>query len=193
MKIKHDKEKVLNTGLELFCRKGYNSLGVDEICKTTGMTKGAFYNAFKSKENFLLSAVKIYGEFTVDYLINKLKAENVKAIDLIKNMYVGMLKMQPDNSYTGCMINNIMSELGLTSETISIATAHEFDNLINVIEPIVKKAQQEGDLNPNIDSRLLTELFHATFYGTLTRLKSTKDFQKGISTMNLLIDSFKGR
>ena len=49
MNIKHDKENVLKIGLGMFCNKGYNSLGIDEICKVTGMTKGAFYNAFKSK------------------------------------------------------------------------------------------------------------------------------------------------
>ena len=52
MNIKHDRNKVLQLGVKLFWCKGYHHLGVDEICKTTGMTKGAFYNAFKSKENF---------------------------------------------------------------------------------------------------------------------------------------------
>ncbi len=68
MNKKHDHNEVLKSGLKLICSKGYNSLGVDEICKSTGMTKGAFYNAFQSKENFLLKGLVVYGEMTVKRL-----------------------------------------------------------------------------------------------------------------------------
>jgi TetR/AcrR family transcriptional repressor of nem operon len=45
---KHDKEIVIEKGLGLFCSKGYNNLGIDEICKSTVINNGVFYNAFKS-------------------------------------------------------------------------------------------------------------------------------------------------
>lgn len=191
MYLKHDKEEVIKKGLELFCSKGYNNLGIDEICKTTGMTKGAFYNAFKSKEQFLLATIIAYGEMTVSHLNKKLNHNEVKAIDRLIDMYKNMFAMQPKNNYTGCMINNIMSELGSTNELVGEATAVEFENFLSVIEPIVKEAQNDGDLNPQIDSKALTELLHSTFYGTLTRAKSTKEFNNGIATMSLLIQSLK--
>jgi TetR/AcrR family transcriptional repressor of nem operon len=59
MNIKHDKEKVLKKGVELFWCKGYNNLGVEEICKSTGITKGSFYNSFKSKENLELEVKEL--------------------------------------------------------------------------------------------------------------------------------------
>ncbi|MFT5020997.1 MAG: TetR/AcrR family transcriptional repressor of nem operon, partial [Polaribacter sp.] len=84
---KHDKEVVIKKGLELFCSKGYNNLGMDEICKTTGMTKGAFYNAFKSKEQFLLATIAAYGDMTVSHLSQKLNHSKAKAIDRLTAMY----------------------------------------------------------------------------------------------------------
>jgi len=57
--VKHDRNKVLQTATGLFCEKGYSALGVDEILKQTGMTKGAFYNAFRSKEAFLLETLVV--------------------------------------------------------------------------------------------------------------------------------------
>lgn len=188
---KHDKEVVIKKGLELFCAKGYNNLGIDEICKTTGMTKGAFYNAFKSKEQFLLATIIAYGEMTVSHLSKKLNHSEAKAIDRLTDMYENMFAMQPKNNYTGCMINNIMSELGSSNGLVGEATAIEFENFLSAIEPIVKEAQNDGDLNAQVDSRALTELLHSTFYGTLTRAKSTKEFNNGASTMTLLIQSLK--
>ena len=191
MNIKHDKDQVLKTGLQLFCSKGYSSLGVEEICKSSGMTKGAFYNAFKSKENFLLSSIKAYGKNTVVLLTKKLHHSNEKAIDRITKFYEGMFEAQPKNNYTGCMINNIMSELGASNKIVGEATAIEFEHFLNVIEPVVLEAQEEGDFNSHINSRSLTELLHSTFYGALTRAKSLQDYKQGIDTMHLLINSLK--
>lgn len=191
MNIKHDKEKVIQTGFMLFCSKGYSNLGIDEICEITGMTKGAFYNAFKSKEQFLLATISAYGEMTVNHLNNKLNHHKNKAIDRLLDMYKNMFDMQPNNNYTGCMINNIMSELGSTNEIVSKATAVEFDKFLSIIKPVVVEAQKDGDLIDSVNSSALTELLHSTFYGALTRAKSTREFNHGKETMTLLINSLK--
>lgn len=189
MNKKHDKEKVLKSGLKLFCSKGYGNLGMDEICKTTGMTKGAFYHAFKSKENFLLEAIAAYGKSTVVYLNFKLNEKNKKAIDRLQDFYDGMFIHQPKIKYMGCMINNMMSELGGVNRLVGEATSAEFAHFIETIEPCVTEAQKDGDLNPAIDPKSITELLHSTFYGALTRAKSLQDFTRGKATMRLLINS----
>ena len=191
MNLKHNKEKVIETGLLLFCSKGYSNLGIDEICKSTGMTKGAFYNAFKSKEQFLLTTITAYGEITINHLNKKLNHNKNKAIDRLLGMYENMFDMQPGNNYTGCMINNIMSELGSTNEIVSKATAIEFERFLSIIEPVVAEAQKDGDIINSVNSLAITELLHSTFYGALTRAKSTREFNHGKETMTLLINSLK--
>jgi TetR/AcrR family transcriptional repressor of nem operon len=191
MNIKHDREKVLKEGVELFWCKGFSNLGVDEICKTTGMTKGAFYNAFKSKENFLLSCIEAYGNMNTNYLKEQLSGDKTKAIDRILKMYVAMLGDQPNMNFKGCMTNNIMSEIGSINEVVSSATADAFNSLLEIIEPVVQKAQIEGDISSSLNSQSVTELIHSTFFGVLTRAKSTKDHEMAISTMTLLIQSLK--
>lgn len=193
MNLKHNKEKVIETGLLLFCSKGYSNLGIDEICKSTGMTKGAFYNAFKSKEQFLLTTISAYGEMTINHLNKKLNHNKNKAIDRLLGMYENMFDMQPGNNYTGCMINNIMSELGSTNEMVSKATAIEFERFLSIIEPVVVEAQEDGDIINSVNSGAITELLHSTFYGALTRAKSTREFNHGKETMTLLINSLKGK
>lgn len=130
---------------------------------------------------------------TVNHLSKKLNHHRSKAIDRLIAMYENMFDMQPKNNYTGCMINNIMSELGSTNQLIGEATAIEFDNFLSVIEPIVTEAQKDGDLNTSISSSAITELLHSTFYGSLTRAKSTREFNHGKQTMSLLINSLKNK
>jgi TetR/AcrR family transcriptional regulator, transcriptional repressor for nem operon len=190
--IKHDKEKVIQIGLNLFCSKGYGNVGLDEICKATGMTKGAFYNAFESKENFLLVTLESFDKLNSERIINVLSPNsNDKAIDQLEEFYSDMLKMQPQKNYMGCMVNNMMSELGAINENIATATSKGFEKIINSVEPCVKRAQKEGDLNSNYDSKEIATLLHSTFYGVLTRAKSLGSNKKGFTTMKLLFNNLK--
>lgn len=191
MNVKHDKEKVLKSGVELFWCKGYSNLGVDEICKTTGMTKGAFYNSFKSKENFLLKCIDAYGVMNNLYLTKMLTNTKIKAVDAILETYTGMLESQPKKNFSGCMTNNMMSEVGALNKVVSQATSEAFEKLLAVVEPAVLRAQLEGDISNSMDPKIVTELLHSTFFGVLTRAKSTRDSTKAVSTMTFLIKSLK--
>ena len=192
MNIKHDKEAVLKTGLGLFCSKGYNGLGIDEICKVTGMTKGAFYNAFKSKEQFLIEAIMLYAKHNVSRIRAHLQpGNNPSAYERLLQFYVSMLEAQPTVNFMGCFINNIMSELGAANEKVGLAATQAFDEFIEAIEPTVREAQQNKELDTELNPRQMTELFHSTFYGSLTRAKSAKNHQQGINTMQLLFNHLK--
>lgn len=192
MNIKHNKEAVLKTGLGMFCNKGYNSLGIDEICKVTGMTKGAFYNAFKSKEQFLIEAILLYTKNNVTRIKTQLNTNTEQsAYERLLQFYITMLEVQPNVNFMGCFINNIMSELGSANEKIGLASTTAFDEFIDAIEPTVKEAQQNNEINSEWDTRQITELIHSTFYGSLTRAKSSKDYQQSINTMILLFNNLK--
>lgn len=192
MNIKHNREEVLKTGLDLFCNKGYNSLGIDEICKVTGMTKGAFYNAFKSKEEFLIEAILLYAKNNVKRIKTQLQANNkFSAYNRLLQFYVNMLAVQPKVNFMGCFINNIMSELGSANEKVGLVSTQAFDEFISAIEPTVREAQQNNELNSSLNPRQITELLHSTFYGSLTRAKSSKNYEQGINTIQLLFNNLK--
>ncbi len=194
MNKKHNHDQVLKSGLSLICSKGYNSLGMDELCKVTGMTKGAFYNAFKSKENFLLQGLKVYGKITVKRLTSQLSKENNKpqAIDRLKDLYDSMFDVQPKVNFMGCMVNNMMSELGSNNHTVGSVAAIEFNSFVEAIEPCVKEAQRDGDLTLSFDSKTLAELLHSTFYGALTITKSMQDHKQGKRMMQTLLNTLQG-
>lgn len=189
MNHKHNKEVVINKGIELFWIKGYHSLGVDHICKETGMTKGAFYNSFKSKELFLLTAIESYGVLISDHLQNHLSNDNKSAFDKLLTLYKEMLQSQPENNYKGCLVNNMMSEMAVSSTSVSDLTKSQFNKFVKTIEPTVKKAQQDNNLTDSINSVLLTELIHTTFFGLLTRSKSTKT--SGMELMESFLHTLK--
>ncbi len=189
MNQKHDKALVVQTGLNLFCSKGYTNVGLDEICQTTGMTKGAFYNAFGSKENFLLETLASFDKSNTERINHVLMPDpHIKAITQLRLFYTDMLEYQPQVNFMGCMVNNMMSELGALNKKVSEATLRGFDSIIAAVEPAVNQAQRDGDIDPEFDSTEIASLLHTTFYGVLTRAKSLGDYIKGMETMNLLFE-----
>ncbi len=174
MNYKHNREEVVLKGVDLFWNRGFHNLGVDKICEDTGMTKGAFYNAFKSKEQFLLTTLKAYGDLIVTHLENQLNTTKGTAFNKLTVLYKEMLTAQKDVNYKGCLVNNMMSELGALNISVAEIASSQFERFLDVLQPIVYQAQKDGDFDRSIDSKVLSEIIHTTFFGFLTRAKSTK-------------------
>ena len=62
-------ERILSQSMRLFLEKGYHGTSIDDITQAAGLTKGAFYWHFKSKEDLLRRIVEEYDKRFLDGLI----------------------------------------------------------------------------------------------------------------------------
>jgi len=56
--MKNTKELILFESFKLFLAKGYDKVSMNDLVTASGMSKGAFYHYFSSKEELFLEAVK---------------------------------------------------------------------------------------------------------------------------------------
>ena len=63
-KIRSAREKILEAALSLIRAKGYAATSVDELCAAAGVTKGAFFHHFKSKEDLAVAAAQYWSQST---------------------------------------------------------------------------------------------------------------------------------
>ena len=59
---KHDpsektKAEILQTAVRLFTEKGWENVNVEDVVKEVGVTRGAFYHYFKSREDLIMAVV----------------------------------------------------------------------------------------------------------------------------------------
>ena len=59
---KSTRNRIYNTAFELITQNGFDSVTVDEICRQSGVKKGAFYHHFKSKDDIVIEAYKLIDE-----------------------------------------------------------------------------------------------------------------------------------
>jgi TetR/AcrR family transcriptional regulator, transcriptional repressor for nem operon len=58
------KTRLLDAALTSIRAKGYTATTVDDICEAAGVTKGAFFHHFKSKEELAVAAARHWGAIT---------------------------------------------------------------------------------------------------------------------------------
>ena len=54
------RERIVECARQLFNRKGFNDVSIDEIMGEAGLTRGGFYNHFGAKEDLFVEAVLAY-------------------------------------------------------------------------------------------------------------------------------------
>lgn len=56
--------KIINAALKLVRERGYAGTSVDDLCREAGVTKGAFFHHFKSKDDLAIAAAEYWSEMT---------------------------------------------------------------------------------------------------------------------------------
>lgn len=144
------RKELLDAALELFGRQGYSGTSVQEITDRAGVTKGAFYHHFESKEDVLLV---IHDEF-VDYQLaamERVLAEHddpaVQIVELFREFLESVERYQANVTIF------FQERRYLTGERFEhvIAKRDAFDRMfLDVIEQGVKKGAFREDLDPRI-------------------------------------------
>jgi AcrR family transcriptional regulator len=77
------REQLLSAARKLFVRKGYRGTTTEEIARAAGVTKGALYFHFDSKEEILLELLKVNAE-TMGRVVNERLADKGNLLDYVR-------------------------------------------------------------------------------------------------------------
>ncbi len=83
MQAKDTANRILRQAMRMFLEKGYHGTSIDDITQAAGLTKGALYWHFSSKEDLLK---RIIEEFEKQFLDGLIHAVNTVRGDLLKKM-----------------------------------------------------------------------------------------------------------
>ena len=60
--LPNTRDKLLTSAVRLVRESGYDATTVDELCREAGVTKGAFFHHFKSKDELAIAATQFWNE-----------------------------------------------------------------------------------------------------------------------------------
>ncbi len=176
MGYKHSEEEIIKTGSELFRKRGYNHVGVNQILSECGITKGSFYNFFDSKEEFAKHAIEAYGKSSLNMIRSFLSKTEYSPLNRLKNFYTYLIVSNvADGLDAGCLVNNMSIELGGYNPGLSKVADEQFNLWLDEISMCVAEGQEQGEIITDMPSRDIAEYVHAGLFGALSRMKVNKD------------------
>lgn len=81
---------LMKKGLALFSEKGYHATSIQEIASEAGISKGAFYLYFQSKEDFVATSIEYIHTETVKHF-NRIHQENKSAREVLAKQIALMI------------------------------------------------------------------------------------------------------
>ncbi|SFH93137.1 DNA-binding transcriptional regulator, AcrR family [Tindallia magadiensis] len=81
------KKEFMETALKLFNEKGYDKTTINDIIKAMGVSKGAFYHYFASKEDVIEQISDDYAEWVLKMTGDLADRKDLKAVEKINQLF----------------------------------------------------------------------------------------------------------
>ena len=176
MGYKHNIEDIIEKGTELFRKKGYNNVGINEILKACDIPKGSFYNFFETKDDFAVKVIDNYGENSLKMISRALSDHTISPLKRLKDFYQMLIEINEQDGFdSGCLVTNLSMEVGGFNGTLSDATNRSFRKWVNEIAKCVKEGQEKGEIIDQMPAEDLAEYIHTGLSGAFSRMKVNKD------------------
>lgn len=181
--------RLLNAGVTLFLRQGYNATGIQEITEEAGVPKGSFYNHFASKEAFAAAIVDRYAAYSLRSWHRMMRSAPAEPLATIRHVFTHMLAYHERTEVSsGCLVGNLAAEIALWSEpcrqsllAAQLAWRQRLAGLIAV-------AQVAGEVRGDIEAGALAGLAWNAWEGALLRVKMERSIRPLCESTALILD-----
>ena len=144
------REKLLGAALGVIREKGFAATSVDDLCAAAGVTKGAFFHHFESKEALGVAAARHWSEMTGAFFA---AAPYHAPSDPLERV-MGYLAFRRDiiegelAEFT-CLVGTMAQELHQTSPAITAACEASISAHAERVEADIAAAMAQRGLNPD--------------------------------------------
>lgn len=172
------KKKLLKVAMELIWEQSYGSVGVEDICKRAGVTKGSFYFAFPSKSDLACAAFEESWQLKRPFL-DQVFSSQVDAISQFEQYTDLIVKDQTEKYKTfgkmcGCPYCSIGSELSTQDENIRHKAQQMVERAIKYLTGAVRTACDEGLISEK-DPAMLAKQIYDFSIGVILQAKIDND------------------
>lgn len=179
---------------QLFMEYGYDAVSVDDIVEKAGMSKGAFYAHFVSKDQIILEQFS-----EIDEYYWKVYEEEIKHLPSAEEQLLAFVKAQ---------LTYISETMGLSfiktvyaSQITTRSSQRPFSNenrpLYLIIQNIVSLGQEQGefrkDMKPIEVARIITRCMRGTIYDWCVQEGDFELVESGLYFFKVVINGLKSR
>jgi TetR/AcrR family transcriptional repressor of nem operon len=184
------KQRLSESALALFHKRGYNGTSVQDIVSAAGAPKGTFYNHFASKEALALDSVSRYfAALNVETLDSSAGGSPLGRITAHLRFLGDLAETYLDR---GCLLGNFASEIPAHSNAVGEAVEECFTRWAAAIAGAIDEAREADELHATEPAVVLAGYILAGYEGAASRSKvsgSTEPMQQflGMTLSRILV------
>lgn len=154
---------------------GFQGLRVDTLLDKAGLTKGAFYHHFPSKQALGLAVIDEVLASMAELIWAQHLGQFEDPIEGIESSVAFALGMLGERCTTlGCPINNLAQEMSGIDETFRARLDRLFRGIIDNISGALRRGQERGIVRADVDAAAAATFILASVEGSIGLAKSAR-------------------
>lgn len=168
--------RLLEAARDIIRARGFAATTVDDLCRFAGVTKGAFFHHFESKEALGVAAAAYWAETTAAFFAAAPYHRHADPLDRLIG-YVEFRKaiIEGDPAEFTCLVGTMTQEVFGTHPAIRDACAASIFGHAATLEPDIEAAMRERGMSPGWTAKSLAIHTQAVLQGAFILAKATGD------------------
>jgi TetR/AcrR family transcriptional repressor of nem operon len=173
---KDTRNLLVRCGVEVFCERGFQAAGIEDILKRVGVPKGSFYHFFESKQDFGAAVINVYASYFERKLKRWFEDTTLSPLDRLRSFVADAERgMQRFDFQRGCLVGNLGQELGSFNAPFRDQLEAVLRSWQQLTASCLQLAIDDGSIAENADAGALAELFWIGWEGAILRAKLTRN------------------
>jgi TetR/AcrR family transcriptional repressor of nem operon len=185
-----DEDKSLDAAMQQFWRHGYASTSMQDLLKTTGLSKSSLYQSFGNKSTLFFSCLERYQQWLIAELEQQL-SNTPSGLKFIENLLNMVISEAVTTQKKGCLLVNTANELAGLDDEFAKIVERGFNKIRKVIAHALAKAKQNSEISAEIDVELMADFIVSGISGLRTMVKSGASHTRLKGVSELLLNSLK--
>ena len=158
------RERIMDAAAELFSRKNYHEVMMDDVAKLTSVAKGTVYNYFESKEDLYITIMRVRMNNLINSLKEKVESEN-SSINSLRSFvtHIYMFMMKYPNFFIIYQKESVPKENSVCKEILEMEV-----QLKKIIKGIIASGKTEGIFR-SVNEDYTASLILGSIYGTIQK------------------------
>ena len=160
------KERILDTATNLFSTHGFAGTSIDDILQAVGITKGAFYHYFNSKDH-LCQAVLDIAVAEYHQLAEPIQ-QDTESSESLHHWLEVLIEKQTSGQWLHC---RLVTRLSIESAQLSAGVQQKLRNFWlwyqSLYESLIRRRLRDHPAGDSIDPAAAARLFMSAHFGAL--------------------------
>ncbi|MFT4096164.1 MAG: TetR/AcrR family transcriptional regulator [Rhodoblastus sp.] len=186
------REKILDAAVRVIRTQGFAGASVDELCAAAGVTKGAFFHHFKSKEAAAVAAAQRFSDMADSaFAVAPYRALPDPVARVLGYVAFRKTLMKGELPAFTCLVGTMAQEAYVTHPPVREACARSIDGHVEILESDLALAMRARGVQAPGGARGLALYMQAVIQGAFVLAKAHDDAAVAAACLDHLHDHLK--